>query len=90
MAGARVAIRAIKKEADVVWTQNLGRHESLHRTLQEGGIAPSESLAGQRDRFLVFQHCFNEERPHQALLMQTPASLYRPSARSFADSLDEI
>lgn len=71
-------------------TQN-GRHERLHRTLKEDTASPpAESLVEQRDRFVAFQRCFNEERPHQALLMQTPASLYRSSARVFPDSLDEI
>ncbi len=59
-------------------TQN-GRHERLHRTLKEDTASPpAQSLAEQRQRFTTFQHCFNEVRPHQALLMQTPASLYNP------------
>ncbi len=71
-------------------TQN-GRHERLHRTLKEDTASPpAESLAAQRERFVAFQHCFNEDRPHQALLMQTPASDYRPSPRALPDSLDEI
>ncbi len=71
-------------------TQN-GTHERPHRTLKEDTASPpAESLAEQRDRFVAFQRCFNEERPHQAILMQTPASLYRSSARGFPDSLEEI
>ncbi len=71
-------------------TQN-GRHERLHRTLKEDTASPpAESLVEQRARFVAFQRCFNEERPHQALLMQTPASLYRSSARLFPGSLDRI
>jgi transposase InsO family protein len=51
-------------------TQN-GRHERLHRTLKEDTVSPpAQSLAKQRERFIAFQRCFNEERPHQALLMQ--------------------
>ncbi len=71
-------------------TQN-GRHERLHRTLKEDTASPpAQSLAEQRERFIAFQRCFNEQRPHQALLMQTPASLYQRSMRIFLDSLAEI
>ena len=35
-------------------------------------------------------HCFNEDRPHQALLMQTPASLYHPTIRHLPGALTEI
>lgn len=71
-------------------TQN-GRHERLHRTLKEDTASPpAQSLAKQRERFLAFQHCFNEQRPHQALLMQTPASVYRTSMQAFPDSINDI
>jgi len=51
---------------------------------------PAPSLAIQCERFIAFQHCFDEQRPHQALRMQTPASFYHPSALPFPESLDEI
>ncbi len=71
-------------------TQN-GTHERMHRTLKEDTASPpAPSLAIQRERFMAFQYCFNEQRPHQALRMQTPACLYHPSARLFPESLDEI
>lgn len=71
-------------------TQN-GRHERMHRTLKEDTAPPpAQSLAKQRERFIAFQRCFNEQRPHQALLMQTPGSLYQTSIRAFPDLLDEI
>jgi hypothetical protein len=68
-----------------------GRHERLHRTLKEDTASPpAPSLAEQRERFIAFQHCFNEQRLHQSLLMQTPASIYGKSMRVLRDSLDEI
>ncbi len=71
-------------------TQN-GRHERLHRTLKEDTpSSPAQSLAEQRERFTAFQHCFNEDRPHQALLKQTPASLYNPIIRHLPHDLAEI
>jgi len=62
-----------------------GRHERLHRTLKENtALPPAHSLASQkRERFLSFQHCFDKQRPHQALLMQTPASVHLTSMRAF-------
>ena len=49
-----------------------GRHERLHRTLKEDTASPpAQSLAEQREHFTAFQYCFIEDRPHQALLMQT-------------------
>ena len=37
----------------------------------------------QQARFDDFVREFNHERPHEALAMQTPAKLYRPSARGY-------
>ena len=71
-------------------TQN-GRHERLHRTLKEDTASPpAPSLAEQRERFAAFQYCFNEQRPHQALLMQTPISLYNPIIRRLPHQVTEI
>ena len=33
---------------------------------------------------------YNEQRPHEALAMATPASVYEPSLRSFLERLPEI
>ncbi len=77
---------------DRAWqpTQN-GRHERLHRTLKKDTASPpTESLAEQRERFTAFQHCFNEQCPHQALLMQTPVSLYNPSSGTSHTIVAEI
>ena len=71
-------------------TQN-GKHERMHRTLKEDTTSPpAQTLAMQRERFIAFQYCFNEQRPHQALRMQTPVSFYSPSARPSPESLSEI
>jgi hypothetical protein len=71
-------------------TQN-GRHERLHRTLKEDTASPpAQSLAEQRERFTAFQYCFNGQRPHQALLMHTPVSLYKPIIRHLPHHLAEI
>lgn len=71
-------------------TQN-GRHERLHRTLKEDtATLPADSLLLQRERFEHFMKSFNRERPHQALGMRTPASIYSPSERRYPAALDLI
>ena len=37
----------------------------------------------QQDEFESFVHEYNYERPHEALQMKTPSSLYQPSARPY-------
>src|SRR3990172_8585744 len=59
-------------------------HERMHRTLkQEATIPPASSLPAQQRKFDHFRKVFNELRPHESLVMQRPAQLYRPSTRAF-------
>ncbi len=68
-----------------------GRHERLHRTLeQETARPPERTLRAQQRAFDRFRLEYNEERPHEALGMATPASLYEPSARPFPARLPEM
>jgi transposase InsO family protein len=70
-------------------TQN-ARHERMHRTLGEDAMTPpSKTLAQQQRRFDVFRRVYNEERPHEAHGMRTPASVYVDSARRFTGQLVE-
>jgi len=70
-------------------TQN-GRHERIHRTLQEETASPPSSnrLAQQR-AFDTFRRDYNEVRPHEALGQKPPAHLYRPSTRPFKRLLSD-
>lgn len=62
--------------------QQNGRHERMHRTLKaEATRPPSGNLQAQQTRFNRFRHEYNDERPHEALDQETPASCYVPSAR---------
>ena len=59
-----------------------GAHERMHKTLKRHtAFPPAADAAAQQERFDVFRAEFDFERPHQALGMQTPGSLYAPSAR---------
>lgn len=67
-----------------------GRHERMHLTLKlECCRPPAPTTPEQQLRFDSFGHCFNHERPHQALGFQTPASVYRPSPRPYPSKLDD-
>ena len=69
--------------------QDNGRLERLHRTLKhETARPPEKDLSNQQRRFDAFRREYNEERPHEAIGMRTPADLYRESARSFPARLE--
>jgi putative transposase len=71
--------------------QQNGRHERMHRTLKaETTRPPANSCRGQQRKFDHFQHEFNFERPHEALDMQTPASLYEPSSRQMPNKIPPL
>jgi transposase InsO family protein len=68
-----------------------GRHERMHRTLKaETANPPAPSRRGQQKRFDRFVQVYNEIRPHEALGLQTPASVYQPSPRRFPDRLPAL
>jgi len=67
-----------------------GRHERMHRTLKaETAKPPRPSFSAQQRAFDRFQLEYNEQRPHEALGQAVPASLYRPSLRSYPRQLPE-
>src|SRR5271166_869148 len=67
-----------------------GQHERMHRTLAEETASPPEANARAQQRaFDRFRCVFNEERPHQALAMRTPSSLYQPSPRAYPARVPE-
>ena len=64
--------------------QQNGRHERMHRTLkQETARPPGMNALQQQARFDDFVDEFNEERPHEALAMKTPAQLYAASSKAY-------
>jgi putative transposase len=68
--------------------QQNGRLERLHLTLkQDTASPPAASQDAQARRFRRFCRVYNEERPHEALGMAVPASLYVPSARAWSGRL---
>lgn len=60
-----------------------GSHEQFHRVLKaETARPPAPNCGAQQQRFRRFVREYNEERPHEALGNQTPATRYEPSRRS--------
>lgn len=71
--------------------QQNGRHERMHRTLKaETTRPPGANRQAQQRKFNRFRQEFNEERPHEALNMATPASVYVPSPRPMPDKLPPL
>jgi len=71
--------------------QQNGRHERRHRTLKaEATRPPSAKLQAQQVRFNRFRQEYNDERPHEALNQETPASRDAPSAREMPRRLAPI
>jgi transposase InsO family protein len=67
-----------------------GRHERIHRTLKaETARPPAADRRAQQRSFDRFKLCYNEERPHEALGMKTPARCYVPSPRAYPSRLPE-
>jgi len=71
--------------------QQNGRHERMHKTLKAEATRPprASSLAQQR-RFNSFRAEFNDERPHEALDMETPDALYERSPREMPARLPPL
>ncbi|HEX6202796.1 MAG TPA: IS481 family transposase [Thermoanaerobaculia bacterium] len=68
-----------------------GCHERMHRTLKAATARPpAGSLAAQQKSFDGFRAEYNQERPHEALGMKTPAELYRRSPRPYPQRVPEI
>jgi len=64
--------------------QQNGRHERMHLTLKRETTRPPQmNTLQQQARFDSFIEEFNNERPHEALEMKTPAEVYSLSPRPY-------
>lgn len=70
--------------------QDNGAHERMHRTLkQQVALPPRVNEAAQQRSLNRFRRSYNEERPHHALNLKTPASLYTRSSRPYPEDLPD-
>lgn len=62
----------------------------MHLTLKKEATKPAApNVLQQQARFDAFVERFNQERPHQALVMNVPAELYARSPRVYR-GLEEL
>lgn len=67
-----------------------GRHERMHRTMkQEVAMPPAEDWRAEQRMLDRFRQEYNHVRPHEALEMRTPASVYEASAREYPRRVPE-
>jgi putative transposase len=68
-----------------------GRHERMHRTLkQETAAPPKMDMEQQQMSFDEFQSEYNTKRPHEALEIEVPASVYVHSRRMLPNKLPAV
>lgn len=67
-----------------------GRHERMHLTLKQATTRPAATnILAQQEKFDSFREEYNQDRPHEALGMETPNSVYTNSERIFPEALPE-
>lgn len=83
---ARLGIRL--ERIDPGEPQQNGRQERFHLTLKQATCSPPRaSLGWQQRAFDSFRVHYNEVRPHQAIDLATPGSVYLPSPRRYPTEL---
>lgn len=72
--------------------QTQGKDERLHRTLQAELLARHSlaDLAACQQAFDAWREVYNQERPHEALHLQTPVTHFQPSDRPFPETLPPL
>ena len=76
--------------SDPAHPEQNGRHERMHRDLKaEATRPPGFNLRVQQRKLNSFVHEYNHIRPHQALDLETPASVHRYSKRQYPEKIRE-
>jgi transposase InsO family protein len=76
--------------SDPASPQQNGKHERMHRVLKaESCKDPGVSLRSQQIKFNRFTREYNMERPHEALGMVLPSSIYEKSKRPYSKKIKE-
>ena len=74
--------------SDPAHPEQNGRHERMHRDLKAACTKPSGyDIKSQQRKLNRFVRDFNHVRPHEALDMETPASVYKRSDRPFPEKI---
>ena len=86
---SRLAVNLIKAGIIPEWInpghpEENGRHERFHRSLKEETACPAAlTFEEQVQRMATFVEEYNFDRPHEALNMAVPGSVYAPSPRQW-------
>ena len=76
--------------SDPAHPEQNGRHERMHRDLKAACALPSSyDLKAQQRKLNKFVKEYNHERPHEALDMETPASIHEYSNRPFPERISK-
>ena len=68
--------------------QENATHERMHRELKRETARPAaNTLRGQQRKFDAFRRRYNEERPHEGIGDQVPASLWEPSPHPYPERI---
>jgi len=92
---SRLSIWLIKLGVTPEWItpgkpQENGIHERMHRTLKEEISRTKEENLKEQDKSLAhFQYEYNFIRPHEALALETPSNVYRPSNRKWTGEIKD-
>jgi putative transposase len=71
--------------------QQNGAHERLHRTLKAETARPAApTWRGQQRRFDQFRQSYNVDRPHEALGLRPPSTVYATSPRPYPRRLPPL
>lgn len=84
----RLDVRVLHGRARHPQTQ--GKVERVHRTLTEELDLEFSDLSDAQSGLGGYRRIYNHERPHEALGMKVPASLYRPSERIYPEQLPAV
>jgi len=77
--------------SDPAHPEQNGRHERMHRDLKAACAKPSAyDLKAQQRRLNHFVKEYNHERPHEALGLETPASVHNFSTRPFPERIAQF
>ena len=77
--------------SDPAHPEQNGRHERMHRDLKASCAKPSAyDLKAQQRRLNRFVIEYNQVRPHEALDMETPASIHNYSTRPFPEKITKF
>lgn len=71
--------------------QDNGAHERMHRDIRDELECHAEDdIQKQQAAFDIWRNTFNQERPHEALSMKTPAEVYSNSPRTYEGTPADI